>query len=209
VAFTLPLTTLLLLPAISLFFGGYISASTDYSNQLRFVLARAAAVGPIYGVLLTFLTAIFGSQNLSGATLAPSWGTMLLFSVVIGTIFASLGGLVKIFRQRWRAGTLAYLLSEPRGVLTAGMSGALGAVATGLVLSLPVYLFGVGLSDTQQRFGQALISSSSLSSTSASPPEGLLLILYLVLALPGMVTLLAFGSGASISASGTTSGLFS
>lgn len=209
---TVPVTLLLVFPAVSLALGGYISASTDYSNQLRYVLTRAAAVGPVYGVLLTLIVAAFGTQKVGTSSditnsvivLSASWPSLLLYSMLWGTLFTLIGGAIKIFGSRWRVGSLAYLLGKPRGMVTASLTGALAALGTGILISLPLVAFGLGVVDVQQRFPAELAAGQAGSSS------GLTIVLLLLLALPASVILLALGSGASLGSSGATSGaLFS
>jgi len=209
---TVPVTMLLAFPAVSLALGGYISASTDYSNQLRYVLTRAAAVGPVYGVLITLIVVAFGTQKVgtsndvsnSVIALSASWPSLLLYGALWGTLFALIGGAIKIFGSRWRVGSLAYLLSRPRGMVTASLAGALAALGTGILISLPLVAFGLGVVDVQQRFPAELAAGHPGTSS------GLTILLLLLLALPASVITLALGSGASLGSSGATSGaLFS
>lgn len=202
VTITPPLTLLLLLPALSLVLGGYISASTDYSNQLRYVLTRAAAVGPLYGIILTLVVAVFGTQSLNEqgvtATITTSWTSLLLNSIAIGTVFASIGGLIKLFGRRWRAGTVAYLLSKPHGMIVSSITGALAAVGTGLVLTLPLLALVFGVTDMQLRLGYAMTGADPSSYSSS---VNLLLLAVVILSLPLTIAILAFSSGATLNAS--------
>lgn len=202
-----PLTILILIPAVCLVLGGYISAATDYSNQLRYVLARAAAVGPVYGILLTLIITVLGSQTVGASqggvalTVAVAWPTMLLYGIIWGTLFSLIGGLIKIFGRSWRPGIVAYLLKEPRGMIPASLIGACAAIGTGILISLPVWLFYIGLSSTQTRFPEALAGGTSNSTS------GLVLALLVLLSLPAGIIILAGSSGASINTSAFAGGL--
>jgi hypothetical protein len=131
---TLPLTTLLIIPALALMLGGYIAAATDYSNQMRFVIGRAAAVGPFYGALLALIMALFGTQSASSDVLlgtsasysfGPTWPTVLLYGVLWGILFSALGGFIKLFGSRWRAGAVSFLAQQSQAPWVAGLMGAL------------------------------------------------------------------------------------
>ena len=195
----LPLTLLILIPAISLAIGGYFSASADRSNQLRLSLIRAAAIGPIYGVTMAMLITLFGdhqktvndySSSLAVNTSIPA---LVLYGILWGTLFGMLGGFVKLFGQRWRASTVATLLNRPRSAVVASATGALAAIGVGLLLSMPLFFFVVGSADTQQQLRHMLnFPPSSGIST------GVVLLGLTVLSLPAAAWLFAFSSGAFI-----------
>jgi hypothetical protein len=203
--FTLPILLLLAIPAVSLAVGGYIASATDYSNRLRFVLGRAAAVGPIYGVLMALISGLFGNQSASiGAigssvsySFGPTWYTVLLYGVLWGILFGMLGGFIKIFGWRWRVGAIAFLANTRHSPAAAGALGALAAVGLGILLALPVAIFALGASSTSTQFQQALAGSAASGTAST---QGLTTLLYILFTLPLSIGLLAFGSGASLSA---------
>ncbi len=157
IALTLPVTTLLAIPALSLMAGGYVAASTEYANRWRAVLLRAVAVGPIYGLLLTLITAVFGAASLPGNTVATvSWPTMLAYSVCWGVTFALAGGSAKLLGWRWRAALVALVLRSPRGPVAAALAGAAAAIGIGLLLTTAVGVFAVGYNGTSSQLDAAL-----------------------------------------------------
>lgn len=212
--FTPPLTLLILIPILSCALGGYLSASTDYSNQLRFVLLRAAAVGPLYGVLLTLIIGIFGSQAASIAgtnvTLTIAWPSMLLASIGWGTLAGLIGGMIKIFNRRWRAGTVALLLSQKRSPVVAALVGALAAVGLGIALGMILFIFalGAGWVAVQGANAAAHVGADQgiVGTLSQASQFSLLFVLALVLlALPGGTWVFSFSSGAPVNGAAISS----
>jgi hypothetical protein len=214
---TPPLTLLICIPGLCGALGGYIAASTDYSNQLRFVLVRAAAVGPLYGVLLTLIVMIFGQQTtgVAGAnvTITLAWPSLLLASVAWGTLAGLLGGMIKIFNRRWRAGTVAYLVSQRRSPLTAALVGALVAVGLGIALGAILFIFALGAgwvavqgAGAAARVGAEQGVVSTLAQASHYSP--LFVVALVLLALPGGTWLFSFSSGAPLNGIAVGGSLF-
>ena len=64
VSSTAPTTLLLIIPAIGLIIGGYLAASTDYTERRRFSIIRGASICILYA-LLTLIASLFASGSLA------------------------------------------------------------------------------------------------------------------------------------------------
>ena len=199
---SLPILLLLAIPATCLVIGGYVAAATDYTNQVRFVIGRAAAVGPVYGVVMATFMTLFGTQSLGGSVYglsgSVSFGgsafSMLIYGIFWGTLFSSLGGFIKFFGWRWRGGIVAILLSKQRAPFVSGAIGAGAAVGLGVLLMsvLVLLLYGDG-SVAAKLFASISGSTTDLSATNTA--LGLLNIVLLLFALPLSIWAFSFASG--------------
>ncbi len=195
-----PVPLLLVIPAVSLALGGYISAATDYSNQLRFVLLRAAAVSVGYAALLTVVVAAFGThKGADGTPYSAPWLPLLINSFIWAVLFSLVGGMLKIFGAQWRGGTVAYLLSRPRVMGTAAFFGAVAALGTGLALSFVYAIY---------QLGYAAVDGSVANAPDPTVANHPLQVFFLALLAQGpgdAITNFALGSGATITSLTSTS----
>ena len=208
---TLPLTGLLLVPAVALVIGGYVAASADYYRLARYSVGYGALMGPIYGVLLAVL-ALFSSSNVSAGaagvsaslSVGPAFLPALLYGALWGTIFGALGGWIQLRGSRWLTTTWSALQSIQRRRLAAALAGA-GASALCALLLFSI----LGAALTAVAFTQVSAtatpagSASALTALSATGPSAVLLV---VLLLPTLaVYALAFSTGAALESAATSS----
>jgi hypothetical protein len=209
---TLPLTGLLLIPAVALVIGGYVAASADYERVPRYSVGYGALMGPIYGVLLAVL-ALFSSSNISAGaagvsaslSVGPAFLPALLYGALWGTVFGALGGWIQLRGSRWLTTTWSALQSVRRRRLAAAVAGA-GASA------LCALLFFIILSTALAAV--AFIQASATGAPTGSPSTlgglsaatGPLAVLLLVALLPALaVYALAFSTGAALESASTSS----
>ena len=165
VSSTAPTTLLLIIPAIGLIIGGYLAASTDYTERRRFSIIRGASICLLYA-LLTLIASLFASGSLAaksttdGLTVALS-GTITADAVSVffnallwGAIFGAFGG----YLRAWAFPQMPHsrLYERIRGTLV-GAGAALGAYFV-LCLLLVIILYILG-----QLFTPSLLNQSSSS----------------------------------------------
>lgn len=197
-----PLTGLLLIPALALTLGGYVSASSDFSRLARYSIARGALVAPFYAVLLA-ICAVLGSSTTtaSGAnsllsefgtvTVAPSLLEAVLYGLLWGLIFGALGGWIHVSGRFWLSTALATLQTIRNGRIAGALAGAVAALATAILLFSAAY---VGLAAFGGVSGIAFSSASSGPSTSIVTTLTLYLLFAPVVAVYGF----ALATGAPI-----------
>ncbi len=162
---TAPTTLLLIIPAIGLIIGGYLAASTDYTERRRFSTIRGASICILYA-LLTLIASLFASGSLAaksttdGLTVALS-GTITADAVSVffnallwGAVFGAFGG----YLRAWAFPQMPHsrLYERIRGALV-GTGAALGAYFV-LCLLLVIILYILG-----QLFTPSLLNQSSSS----------------------------------------------
>ena len=151
-ALSIPLTGLLLVPALALALGGYISAASDFSRQARYSIARGALVAPFYAVLLAGC-AMFGSSThtisadstsalstFGTITIAPSVGEAILYGLLWGALFGALGGWMHVSGRYWLSTALATLQTVRNGRVAGALAGATSALVTGILLFSVAYV---------------------------------------------------------------------
>lgn len=162
-----PLTGMLIIPALLLMLGGYIAACTDVQNRAQTSLLRGAAIALPYMVLLLLLVTQVngiipqpgnGSSSTTNSTVTNTLSmditSLVVFGLLWGALFGTLGASLKLGRGRWRH-LLRQVLLRTRHPQVAGMIvGGLTAVGIGLGLAL---LFVCGF-----------LAYSSLSTTALS-----------------------------------------
>lgn len=146
----LPLSGLLLLPAVALTIGGYISAASDFQRRARYSIARGALIGPVYAVILAAL-AYFGTTTLSlpefdgaSATLGPSVGQAFLLGLLFGVVFGALGGWMQFAGGAFLSGALPTLRAGFASSPFAGkIAGSLAGAVAALICAIGIYAAGV------------------------------------------------------------------
>lgn len=144
-----PLSGLLLLPALLLTFGGYLAACTDLRNRLQSSLLRGAAVAVPYTLLLLLMmTQVNGPIPSSPGngpsiteTLSMNSGLILVFGLLWGALFGTLGASLKLAQGQWRDMLRRYFLLSRHPQVIGMLVGGLSAAGLGLALSLLV-VFG-------------------------------------------------------------------
>ncbi len=138
------LNGLLLIPAFCLTLGGYIAASTDFSNRARHSLWRGAAIALPYAILLLiFVPTVNGSLPVPGraapgvSTFISIDGTSLFFLCLLwGALFGLLGASLKLGSRRWRQVLSVALRFNRFPQIGATIAGAGAALGLGFALSL-------------------------------------------------------------------------
>ena len=152
VSSTAPTTLLLIIPAIGLIIGGYLAASTDYTERRRFSIVRGASICILYA-LLTLIASLFASGSLaaksttdtdlpspSAKRLPPMRSPCFSMRCSGGAIFGAFGG----YLRAWAFPQMPHsrLYERIRGVLV-GAGAALGAYfALCLLLVIIFYTLG-------------------------------------------------------------------
>jgi hypothetical protein len=204
-AFSLPLTGLLLAPAIALTVGGYISAASDYTRQPRYAIVRGALISPVYAVALAIM-ALTSASTLQipagGATVSisvsadPLWA--FLNGLLWGALFGALGGWVQVAGRRSLSAALTAARRSARPELYGAGMGALAAFALGVLgfMALAIALGALALVSQQ-----ATITPNPLLSLATKGASGSAVVIFAVmaLALPAGAILLALTTGASLS----------
>lgn len=175
----LPLSGLLLLPAVALIIGGYVSAASDFQRRARYSIARGALMGPMYAVLLAIL-AFFGTTSISladipglsaiaganaSATLGPSVGQAFLLGLLFGVVFGALGGWIQVAGGAFLSGAVPTLrASFGQSLRNSRIVGALAGSVVTLVCAIGVFFaLIVGL------VGFAGVSAASTTVTTSAP----------------------------------------
>jgi hypothetical protein len=136
--YSAPLHGLLVLPALLLTAGGYISACTDLHNRVQRSLLRGAAIAIPYTVLLlivaTQTNGYVSSTSITGS-LTMDTMTLIVFGVLWGVLFGLLGASLKVAQGHWRHMVRQYLQDgsvQAKGMIVGGMS----ATGLGIAFSL-------------------------------------------------------------------------
>lgn len=213
----IPLTGLLLLPALALMLGGYFSAASDFQRVARYSILRGALIAPFYAVFMAII-AFFATTSISAsalgvsvsATAQPSVWQAFLYGLLWGALFGAVGG--------WLHYSGAYFLSwalpvaqRARTLLGARVAGALAgsvvAYLSGFFLCLAT-LIGLYVFSIVTNAANASVTNSSTTSTTSSSGLGALgvtLVLIIVLAPTAASWAFAFASGAPFAVNETTS----
>lgn len=142
-AITLPLFGTLLVPAVALTLGGYLSASSRAARVPRYAIARGALIGPFYGVALYALTVVvewrpsvtdLGNGIPASIVAPPGWA--LLLGTLWGVVFGALGGWIAVSGRAWLAAALATWRASHAGHaprLAGALAGAFAATLWSLV----------------------------------------------------------------------------
>jgi hypothetical protein len=208
VTLNLPLTGLLLVPALALAIGGYVAASSDYQRMARFSIARGALIGPFYALFLTAL-AVFSSSSVSGEavgvggslSLGPSPVQAFGYGLLWGTLFGAAGGWIQLVGRSSLALALPVLQSVRRGRLAGAVAGAVVAYSCSILLFLALGIAAVGYAATA---GAASVTSPSgplaLPKDVATPTSAILLVLVLAVTIAPTLAAytLALATGAPI-----------
>ena len=144
-----PLSGLLLLPALLLTFGGYLAACTDLQNRSQSSLLRGATVAVPYTLLLLLMTTQVngplpsspGNGPSISETLSMNSGLILVFGLLWGALFGTLGASLKLAQGQWRNMLRRYFLLTRHPQVIGMLVGGLSAAGLGLALSLLV-VFG-------------------------------------------------------------------
>lgn len=139
-----PLHGFLIIPALLLTFGGYIAACSDFQNNARTSLLRGAAIALPYTVLLFIL-----SLQVNGPVLDPNGTlasdasiltmdnlTLLLFGLLWGVLFGTLGASIKLGSGQWRGLVHTYLATRRNRQVTGMIVGGLASTGVGISLAL-------------------------------------------------------------------------
>ncbi|HLJ33348.1 MAG TPA: hypothetical protein VKU38_06850, partial [Ktedonobacteraceae bacterium] len=147
---TSPLNGLLIIPAITLTFGGYVAAGTDVQNRVQSSLWRGVSIAIPYTILLFFMStqangcipngpgAVCSTASTSNSQLTMDTTTLLLFGVLWGALFGLLGASIKLARGEWRHKLYQYLRSNQRPQVVGAVTGSFIAVGIGIALSFLV-----------------------------------------------------------------------
>ncbi len=169
-AMTPAMNLLLILPAIGLTLGGYLAASTDYTERRLFSITRGASTCVLYalGVLivslfatgsLTFTSSTGGLTVTANGSITPDVLSVVLNALLWGAVFGALGGYLRA--RAFPAAPQRRLYERIRGALT-GAGAALGVYFL-FCLLLTIALYVVG-----HLFTPVLLSQSTTSSGTAN-----------------------------------------
>lgn len=225
--FSLPLTSLVILPLAALVLGGYLSAASDYTGRPRYCVARGALIGPAYAIVLAVL-AMVGTQSVSTSFFGPTTasasisvpiGQSFLLGLVWGCIFGALGGYIQARGGQWLRALPGDLTAVRWRQLAAATVGAVAALLSMLVFATCVLLAlaaAGAISATSQgadglplytmlRDGNLLSLFQNVPQPGQPPAAsvGGALALVLSLAPTLAIWLVALGGGASITATET------
>ncbi len=208
-----PLTGLILVPALALVAGGYVSASSDYQRRPLFSLARGALVGPFYAILLAIFM-VFASTSTSGASLlesgsftfGPSAAQALAYGVLWGVLFGALGGWIQLAGRDSLSGVLGVtqaLAVRSRGAarLAGATIGAFVAVTMGVLIFLTLGIAAIAYFTT---VSAQTVASSGLPVGTLGQADGatgelsLLLLLVVTIAPPAAIWAFALATGGPI-----------
>ena len=203
IALNFPITGLLLLPAIALTVGGYLSAASDFTRQARFSVARGALMGPFYGVLLAILT-FFGTTSLSSSilgtdisvSLSPDTIAAFLYGLLWGLIFGALGGWLQFAGRRSFADALPTLQAATRRRVYGAIAGAVVALVSGIAIFAVLMVGALVAAITAQH---ATITPNSTLTGSLAGTNAAALIVLLAFTLGPTLGIIAFTFAAGAS----------
>lgn len=233
VTIAMPVTGLLLIPAIALVIGGYISAASDFHRSALYSTMRGALVGPFYGIILAAL-AYFGSSSTNAQILGVSMDTTVspipwqafFYGLLWGVIFGALGGWMQFagsgfLRQAIPTLRARYGHTLMGGRIVGALSGSLVVVVAGMVACIGLLVAAVAYAVVYAAQAPGAASSgsslsslglggvSSSASPSASSASMSLLQLIVLFALIYAPTLAAYvfglATGATFQIAGSTS----
>lgn len=153
VTLNLPLTGLIIIPALALTLGGYVSATSGYTRQARYAIARGALIAPFYAVATAILAAM-GSSSISGGllsesgsvTVAPAVFPAFIYGLLWGAIFGALGGWIHHSGRAWLSSAVQSLQSVQtlqRKRAAGAVAGAVAAYLCGVLLFIAVGIGGI------------------------------------------------------------------
>lgn len=151
-----PLYGLLVIPALFLMLGGYLSACTDYRQNIRTSLLRGAAIALPYAALLLLLTtqingcipsqqggnsalelcSTIATSSTSASSITIDTTTLLLFGLIWGALFGLLGATFKLAQGSWRHYFHQLLRTTQRPQMAGMIAGGLAAAGMGITLSI-------------------------------------------------------------------------
>jgi hypothetical protein len=204
----LPLTGLLLIPALALVLGGYVAASSDFQRVARFSVARGALMGPFYAVLVTVL-AFFSSSSVGGevlniggsVTLGPSPLQAFGYALLWGTLFGALGGWIQLVGRSALAIALPTLQSVRRPRVAGAIAGALVAYVSAILVLIVLGIAVVSFAATTLAASVSLPQGFGTLPSGASNPAGsvgLVLLLVVTIAPTLAAYALALATGAPV-----------
>lgn len=143
-SFASPLHSFLVIPAFLLLCGGYLAACTDLYNRPPTTLLRGAAVAlPYTALMLLMLSQVNGdipdalsTYHANTATLTLDIGSTLLYGLLWGSLFGTLGASLKLAQGQWRHMVNLYLISNRQSQISGMITGGLIATGAGITLSL-------------------------------------------------------------------------
>lgn len=210
-----PLTGLLLVPALALTLGGYVAAAGGRPRatraSIRSSIARGVLIGPFYGLALLLL-ALVDSAKVSGAalglgtlTLQPAPLPALLYGVLWGALFGALGGWIAVGGRAWLGVALPALRSARNVRLAGALTGAGAAFLCGILLMLVVGLAAavVAIIHAGAVVTPSLPSGTRYGSAAALPP---VVAMIAALGPAAAVWLLALATGAALDLSSRIAG---
>jgi len=212
----LPLTGLLLLPALALTLGGYFSAASDFQRSPRFSIMRGALIAPFYAVFLAII-AVLGRSSISAgafgfsasATAQPVIWQAFLYGLLWGLVFGALGGWLHYSGAHflsWGLPVLQRASTQLAARITGALTGAVVAYVSGFLLSL-VAIVGLYVYSIVTSAASAPITtpaSASATSASGAGSLGVALILIVVLSPTAASWAFALAGGAPFHISATT-----
>lgn len=153
VTLNLPLTGLIIIPALALTLGGYVSATSGYTRQARYAIARGALIAPFYAVATAILAAM-GSSSISGGllsesgsvTIAPAVFPAVIYGLLWGAIFGALGGWIHHSGRAWLSSAVQSLQSVQtlqRKRAAGAVAGAVAAYLCGVLLFIAAGIGGI------------------------------------------------------------------
>jgi len=212
----IPLTGLLLLPALALMLGGYLSAASDFQRVARYSILRGALIAPFYAVFMAII-AFFATSSVSAgalgvsmsATAQPSIWQAFLYGLLWGALFGALGGWLHYSGPYFLSWALP-VLQRARTQLGARVAGALAgsvvAYLSGFFLCLAT-IVGLYVYSIVTSAANAPVSTASTASTTPSGGLGAIgaaLILIIVLVPTVATWVFAFAGGAPFTINETT-----
>lgn len=217
ITIAMPLSGYLLIPAISLFIGGFISAASDFRRTGAFSTFRGALIGVPYAVIVTILalvssssaqTSLFGASV--NATIAPSAWQAFIYALLWGIVFGGIGG----WAQLVGSGFLREITPALRARYGQTLRGAraVGAIVGALVSVLSSVMVSVALLLALLSF-TLVIATLAPSATATSNPLsamigssgglGLFLLFVAIIAPTLAIYVFALSVGTTIGASTT------
>jgi hypothetical protein len=210
-----PLLGLLVVPALALTLGGYLSATSDYTRVARYSIARGALIAPWYAVLLLLLSLV-GTSAISGGavgvrgavTVGAAPLAAFFFGLVWGALFGGFGGWIHLSGRHWLARALPALQATRRPLPGAALAGALVTLVSGVLSFLAIGGAAVALLNVQS----ASETASPTLATTALRIQALgglsfLLELLLLLGPAAAFWIFALATGADLSAAQTATKL--
>ncbi|MBF6589760.1 MAG: zinc-ribbon domain-containing protein, partial [Ktedonobacterales bacterium] len=203
----LPLTGLLLVPALALTLGGYLSASSDYSHVARYSIARGALIAPFYG-LITFFLAVVATSHLSGAaagvssvaSIGSSPAHALVYGLLWGVLFGALGGWIQVSGRHWLAAALPTLQAVRNPRAAGAVAGAVIALVSGILIFLVLGFAALAFFNVHAAGMAAPVSTATTPQIGAGTAIGILLETMSIFGPTAAIWLFALATGAALNA---------